>query len=349
MQLASLPCALKIHGGRRSLETDPGGPVTVPFLQRKAAGLQRRLGRGVRDPGIAELRRRVRGAGVTHALINYGTMAAWLGPVLHGEGVEVVPHFHGYDAHELRVLDDNRDAYRDLGRYAKAVIAVSGPMRDSLVAAGIPTEKIHVVRYGVDAGKFTAKESFPEDPLFFGVGRFVDKKAPHLTLLAFSKVLERFPKARLVLGGDGALLESTRNLAIAMGIDSSVEMPGPIPHEEVANWIRKATCLVQHSLVPQSGDKAGDSEGTPVAILEALVCGLPVVATRHAGIQEVLRDGETGFLVDERDTNGMAEAMARLAADRGMAVRMGATARADALEKYTATRYLDSLRAVLNS
>jgi colanic acid/amylovoran biosynthesis glycosyltransferase len=71
----------------------------------------------------------------------------------------------------------------------------------------------------------------------------------------------------------------------------------------------------------------GDSEGMPVSILEASAAGLPVVSTRHAGIPEIVVDGETGFLVEERDVPGMAKAMERLLADPSLATMLGENAR----------------------
>ena len=84
---------------------------------------------------------------------------------------------------------------------------------------------------------------------------------------------------------------------------------------EVAALMRKARMFVQHSNVAPDGD----SEGSPVAIMEAQLSGLPVVATFHAGIPEIVTQDVTGFLVDEGDVNGMANSMTKLVLDPGMA------------------------------
>jgi glycosyltransferase involved in cell wall biosynthesis len=222
-------------------------------------------------------------------------------------------------------------------------------MVSALKEIGIPGNRIHLTRYGVDANRFREKVHFPSDPIFFGVGRFVDKKAPYLTLLAFNEVRRQHPQARLVLGGDGALMETTRNLCAALGLTDAVEFPGVLKPDEVAAWMQRATAYVQHSISPVHGPAKGDCEGTPVAILEALVSGLPVVSTRHAGIEEVVEDGVTGFLVRERDVAGMARAMCALAVSPELARRLGAAGRLRAVEQYTAARYVDSLRRILES
>ena len=92
--------------------------------------------------------------------------------------------------------------------------------------------------------------------------------------------------------------------------------------EVIQEQMRSARCFVQHSIVAPSGD----SEGTPVAIIEAGATGLPVISTRHAGIPDVVLEGETGFLVDEHDVKGMTEHMIRMLNDPQLAGQMGARA-----------------------
>ncbi|NCY20977.1 glycosyltransferase [bacterium] len=113
--------------------------------------------------------------------------------------------------------------------------------------------------------------------------------------------------------------------------------------------MRKALCYVQHSLVPEVGPNRGDSEGTPVAILEALMTGIPVISTRHAGITDVVVEGKSGYLVKERDVKGMAKAMKLLCAQPEKGKEMGLYARKDAMEKYTLDKYIHGLKAILHS
>ena len=149
----------------------------------------------------------------------------------------------------------------------------------------------------------------------------VEKKAPHLVLATFARVLRECPDARLHFIGDGALLGVCRDLAAALGIDHAVTFLGAQPHDIVEREMRQARALVQHSVIASNGD----SEGTPVAILEAGAMGLPVVATRHAGIPDVVADGVTGFLVEERDVCGMATHMLALARNPASRASAGAT------------------------
>jgi glycosyltransferase involved in cell wall biosynthesis len=95
--------------------------------------------------------------------------------------------------------------------------------------------------------------------------------------------------------------------------------------------MRKARAFVQHSM--QAND--GDSEGTPLAILEAGASGLPVVSTRHAGIPDVVLDSDTGLLVEEGDVDGMAQCMIRLAESPKLALELGTAARERIAEDFT--------------
>lgn len=234
----------------------------------------------------------------------------------------LVVHFHGCDASQRDLLARHRDGYRRIFRQAAAIVAVSRAMQRQLIKIGAPSEKVAYNPYGVESEKFHGADPMGAPPEFLCVGRLVEKKAPYLTLLAFRTVLEVIPDARLRMVGEGPLLPVCKDLAGALGIDHAVEFLGPQPHDVVQDNMRRARAFLQHSVTAADGD----SEGTPVAILEAGMSGLPVVATRHAGICDVVRDGETGLLVGERDVSAMAEYILALARDPALASRLGASA-----------------------
>jgi glycosyltransferase involved in cell wall biosynthesis len=351
MQIERLPCALRIHGGPVASKTIPGGPIeplrNIRGLLDTAieCGLR---GRRWEGPQAKELGRRLRRSNIDVLLANYGSTGVALSPLCKDLGIRLIVHFHGYDAHMDSVLDLHADDYRRLGSEAFAVIAVSNHMVAALENVGISKQKIHLMRYGVDSECFAAKVHFPSHPLFFGVGRFVEKKAPYLTILAFNEVRKHNANARLVMAGDGPLFETSRNLCKSLGLDGFVSFPGIISSKEVAEWMKNATAYVQHSITPLYGPSKGDSEGTPVAVLEALITGLPVISTYHAGIGDVVVSGETGLLVNERDVQGMAKAMISLCDDTYLAKRLGENARQSALSHYTADHYINSLISVIS-
>jgi glycosyltransferase involved in cell wall biosynthesis len=352
MQFERLPCVLRVHGEPVASETVPGGPIGWRPSPAGMLDILRALGSSESRKATlqtCELRRRLRRRRVDVVLANFGRTGVGLLPLCRELSLPLVVHFHGFDAHMESETARLGDGYRKLGRECAQVIAVSERMRGALVGLGIPAEKISLIRYGVDPGRFEPRDAVPEAPLFFGVGRFVDKKAPYLTLLAFDRMRRSHPNARLVLGGDGPLFETMHNLAGALGLAGAVDFPGILPPDEVARWMRRATAFVQHSVTPRVGPSAGDSEGTPVAMIEAMMTGLPVIATRHAGMGEVIEQGVTGLLVEERDVEGMAAAMARVVEAPAEAAQMGLAGRRHALDLHTSSRYLQQLGDVLES
>jgi colanic acid/amylovoran biosynthesis glycosyltransferase len=278
-------------------------------------------------------------------LAHYGDTGVRVLPACRRTRVPLIVHFLGYDASVRSVLEENRETYPAMFREAAAVIAVSPAMREKLISLGAPSAKVHYNRFGIDCDKFGGADPLRSAPVFLAVGRFVEKKAPQLTLTAFQIVLQNHPAARLRMIGDGPLLEQCKKLAEQLGIAHAVNFLGPQGHAVVQEEMRHARCFVQHSVEAPSGD----SEGTPVSILEAAGSGLPVVSTRHAGIPQAVVEAQTGFLVDEGDVSGMAACMLRLAEDPELAARLGKAARDHVLNSFSKERSLAGLWTIINS
>lgn len=287
--------------------------------------------------------RYLRRAAIDVVLAEYGPTGVEVRSCCHDAGVPLVVHFHGFDAHSVPVLEEYREGYRQLFTAAAAVIAVSRTMAEQLLALGVSNEKLFVNSCGVDVDSFNGASPALAKPMFLAVGRFVDKKAPHLTLLAFSKIVSTCPEARLIMVGDGPLWDCCKQLAAALGISESVEFTGAVCHERVQALMTGARAFVQHSV----RTTYGDSEGTPVAVLEASATGLPVVSTKHAGIPDAVLHQRTGFLVAERDVNAMAGYMSQLAGDAALAAAMGAAGRKFVSENYSSERSIARLFGIL--
>jgi len=258
--------------------------------------------------------------------------------------VPLIVHFHGADISKHEVLRTYADAYPALFREARAIVAVSRAMQQRLISLGARPEKVHCNPYGVDCRVFSSASPASAGPVFLAVGRFVEKKAPQLTILAFARVHQREPDARLLMIGDGPLLDACRDLARGLGIAPAVTFLGAQPHNVIRDEMRKVRGFVQHSIEAPSGD----SEGMPVAIIEAGASGLPVVATRHAGISDAVIEGTTGFLVDEHDVPEMAEAMLRLIDQPALAARLGQAAHDHVRAHFSMERSLGRLWAIID-
>ena len=217
-------------------------------------------------------------------------------------------------------------------------------MHQQLKYLGAPEEKIVINPCGVDIAQFQGADPSKAPPSFVAVGRFVDKKAPQLTLLAFSKLFANHREARLVMIGDGPLLEACTQMADALCLSTAVDFRGSRSHAEVAETMRQSRAFVQHSI----RTSYGDSEGTPVAVMEASATGLPVAATKHAGIKDVVIEGESGYLVPEGDISGMAAAMKLLVEDPDLAARLGKKGREQVKNNFSMDRSIEKLWEVLH-
>jgi glycosyltransferase involved in cell wall biosynthesis len=257
--------------------------------------------------------------------------------------VPLVVIFHGFDAFQDITLQTYFEAYQQLFMTAAALVVVSEPMREQLIKLGAPPDRIQLNSCGVDPSAFIAAEPGSAPPTFLAVGRFVGKKGPLHTIDAFARVHQRQPESRLRMIGSGPLLAECRARADQLGLAEAITFLGDCPHATVQEQMHQVHTVVQHSLRCVSGNQ----EGTPVALIEAQMAGLPVVSTLHAGIPAVVIHGRTGFLVAEGDVEGMAAAMLRLAKEPALAASMGVAARGHALEHHTLDRHIRALADTL--
>jgi glycosyltransferase involved in cell wall biosynthesis len=219
-------------------------------------------------------------------LVQYGPAGIAMLSVCRKANIPLVVHFHGFDASHLPTLQKYETAYREMFSYVKHIIVVSKAMSDAIVEMGCPKSKIVLNTYGVNDLFFQVSPLWKSN-IFFAAGRFVEKKGPALTIQAFSRVHAQFPEAKLFMAGDGPLLEYCKKLVSSLSLDNNVFFPGVLKQEMIAGFMEKSIAFVQHSIVASSGD----SEGTPVAIIEASAASLPVISTYHAGIPDVIQDG----------------------------------------------------------
>jgi colanic acid/amylovoran biosynthesis glycosyltransferase len=274
-------------------------------------------------------------------LVEYGTLAHKLLPLFRICNIPYVIHFHGYDA-SVRSVIEECDHYKEAFAKASKVIAVSKFMKHSLEKLGCPKEKLLLNTYGPN-DLFLKVKATKEKLELLAIGRFVDKKAPYFTILAFSKVLEKVPNAKLIMAGDGPLMNMCENLVEYLGIKTSVSFPGVVTPDEFRKLLSTCRAFVQHSIIAANGDM----EGAPVAILEAQAAAVPVISTYHAGIPDVVTNKVTGLLIAEKDVEGMTNAMLTLLKDKSLAQKMGLKARKNIMANFTMNDHIEKLNAVL--
>lgn len=202
----------------------------------------------------------------------------------------------------------NRWIYRRMDR----IIAVSQDIAAKLEQAGVPREKIRMVYNGVDS-RFRPRDQHPAraelglpDQVFvlLFVGLLVPVKGLEVLLQALERLAD--PLLYCVLVGSGPLEAELKAQVQVRGLVSQVLFAGIQPTERIPLWMNAADLLVLPSF----------SEGRPNVVLEAQASSLPVIATRVGGTPELIRDGETGLLVESGDPEQLARAITRLQQDR---------------------------------
>ena len=270
-------------------------------------------------------------------LVEFGFHAVRVMEAAELAGVPMVVHFRGSDLSAWSKFGVQKQRYRRLVQILSGAIVKSKPMRRTLMDLGLHEERILISASGANEQLFHSASPASAGPVFLAVGRFVAKKGPLLTIRAFAQLASEHPTPGLALWmvGDGPMLPAAKTLVEQLGLTAAVHFLGVRSQLEVAGLMRQVRGFVQHSVVASDGD----SEGNPVAVMEAQLCGLPVVATRHAGIPEVVRHGESGWLVAEGDVGGMAEAIKQLVDDPELARRWGETGRCLVMERFTMTQH----------
>lgn len=254
----------------------------------------------------------------------------------------LIVHFHGYDASSYDQLEIN-EKYKGIFQYASYIVCVSRKMEFDLLGMGCPAHKLVYTVCGPRDEFFEVKPIF-EKQQFIAIGRFVDKKAPYYLILSFLEVIKEFPDSRLIIIGNGELFNSCKNLVAYFGLDSQVELPGVVSPERCRGYLKESLAFVQHSIITIGGD----TEGTPVAVLEASAAGLPVVSTRHAGIADVVTDGETGLLCEEHNLPAFIENMKSLLRHTGNAKRMGEKGKKNIRDNFSLNKHIKILDELIS-
>jgi glycosyltransferase involved in cell wall biosynthesis len=228
-----------------------------------------------------------------------------------------LPHVSTRHNDDRYLLGPFRHVDRAFAARTVRLVAISHAVRRFLVTAGHPARKIETIYYGLDRLPTTRSELTPARagvpaaaPLLLAVGRLVPQK-DHATLLgAFAMLRTRRRDARLAILGDGPLEGETRLLARRLGVDGAVFMPGRVA---VRDWLERADVFVHTSRW----------EGFGMALLEAMLARLPVVATGASAVNEVVADGRTGLLVTPGDASALSSALERLLAEPRLAASLG--------------------------
>ena len=263
---------------------------------------------------------------------------------------------HTYHGHVLRGYFGRgketfyRTLERVLAHATDRLIAVSEEVCDDLVSLGVaPRSKFVVIPYGfdlsartngteADRARIRADLGADETTFVVGwVGRLTPIKRPLDLVRVLAALVAEGTDARLCIVGDGPEREAVEALAASLGVADRLHVAGY--RERLGEWYAAfdAFCLTSAN------------EGTPVAAIESLAAGRPVVATRVGGTPAVVEEGLSGYLADEGDVATLAARLAGLAADPAVRARMGADGAARMHELYGEERMVDDIDALYRS
>jgi glycosyltransferase involved in cell wall biosynthesis len=238
---------------------------------------------------------------------------------------------YSFTAHARDLYETPVRTLAERAQAATAVVTCCGAnaayLRRVVPAAG---GKVHVIHHGVDATLFHPGRGAPSSPpLVLSAGRLVAKKG-FPDLLRACALLG--PEACCRILGDGPMQAELARLVAELGLEERVRLGGGFTQAELAHELRGAAVF---ALTP-TVTAAGDRDGIPNVLLEAMAAGVAVVATDVGGIAEVVVDGRTGLLCPAGDVERIASSLASLLADHRLRAGLGRAARAAVVERFDA-------------
>jgi glycosyltransferase involved in cell wall biosynthesis len=252
-------------------------------------------------------------------------MVAWF------RRIPFVVSLHGSDMFMAR---KNR-LYRVVARWvfiqASSVTACSPELKKYALELGAP-KTTELFAWGADPQVFKPADNLPELRLKLGwndgiiittLGRLVYKKGFDILLKALPPVLNKYPLVKVIIGGDGPLLVELHDLAKAIGISESVQFIGRVPWNEVSAILAAGNIFV----LPSVRDVAGNLDGLPTVLLEAMGCGSAIIASDIGGVSLAIRNHENGLLVNPGSVDELTQALLKLVNDLAYREILGEAAR----------------------
>ena len=274
---------------------------------------------------------------------HFGVEGVYALPIAARLQIPLITTFHGFDATQSRtaLLRSGHPSWwnyllhrRELAARGDLFVCVSHFIRKRLMALRFPEARTIVHYIGVDVDSIQPSPIRAATPTIIHIARLVEKKGTRHLIAAFAQLRRKCPEAELQIVGDGPLERKLRAQAESLGIGDAVRFLGARRHAEALELLSQAWILS----LPSVTDRSAEQEGLGMVLLEAAACAVPVVATWHNGIPEVVVDGVTGCLVAERDENALSDRLLEMIRDEGLRDRMGRAGRVRAEAHFDLTR-----------
>lgn len=310
---------------RRSPERFPFEPVHLGGLRWLLTGTSPAFDRRMAGDRFA----------LVHA--HFGTAGMYAMAFALRHDLPLVITFHGVDVPRLRNwerLMPQHWPYAVLGpRMLQRMtlgLCASNELRELLWDMGVPEDRLVTHRLGIDLSAFRKGARDPERVRVIMIGRFVEKKGFEHGIRAFARVAATGASAHLTIVGDGPRRARLSALVSSLGIEDRVTFTGIVPSEEVSRHLASSDVLMAPSVVAADGNR----ESGVIVVKEASASEVVPIGTWHGGIPEIIDDGETGFLVPERNVDALTERLGRLVADPSLRQTLGRAARAKMEREY---------------
>jgi glycosyltransferase involved in cell wall biosynthesis len=228
-------------------------------------------------------------------------------------------------------------------RSCEAMVPSRAQLHDTIRSCLLRPSRVHVVPNGIDANAFSpgdqnearAQLGLGHGIVFIWLGRIYPGKGLDVAIRALGRM---DGDASLLIVGDGESRASVEALAARAGLGERVRFAGSQPRDRIPLYLRSADAFVFPTLLP---------EAAPLAPLQAMACGIPVVASRIGAVPELVGNpGLNGLLFEPNDVDGLARNMVSLAADKQLRIRIGSAGRERALSEYTTERMIERTIAV---
>jgi len=266
---------------------------------------------------------------------------------------------HGYFLHESNMGSIPPDSFwglllRRIERLAYAaapeIVVVDTRLRNYIIRLGTDPRKVHVRRNFVDCTKFTPSDAaskalersrfriYDDDYVILCARRLEEKCGVRYAIEAMKMLTKQLPNVLLLVAGTGTLESSLQRLASSLGLENHIRFLGGVDHGDMAGLLRASDAAVVPSVTV--GEEV---EATSFAALEAMACAVPVVASDIGGLRELIKDGQDGILVPERDPVALSEALVRALGLEGK--RMGNAARKTVQSSFSMQRGIEETLA----
>ena len=238
-------------------------------------------------------------------------------------GLPLIVNFYGHDVIRLPREFGWKQRYERLKNNMDWAVAVSEDMKRNLIKLGFDGDKISVIKLAVDLDSIEFKQRSSAGPRLMMVGRCVEKKGFIYALKALKEIKDEIPDVTLDLYGDGELLPQLKQYVEENNLSDRITFHGFTDNDDIFRALHNHDML----MVPSVQAKDGDREGLPQTTVEGMATGIPVIATNHAGLPELVIDEETGLQVPTRDPDSLKKAVIKLYEQPELAKKVSAGGR----------------------